>query len=99
MAPSPLTLADVQKIAALARLRLTQAELDELVVTLGTILQHFTSLQAIATRAVEPADAVSGLHNVTRPDQVLAEPLCTPAELLAAAPATARGHVQVSAVL
>ncbi len=99
MAPSPLTIADVQKIAALARLGLTQAELGELAVTLGNILQHFTSLQAIATSNVKPADTVSGLHNVTRLDQVVTEPLCTPAELLAIAPATARGHVQVSAVL
>ena len=58
---SPLTRADVQRIAALARLELTEPELDLYARQLTSILEYADSLQSSDTAGVEPyASGVSG---------------------------------------
>lgn len=95
---STITPQQVSRIATLSRLGLTDEEKKDVASKLDGVLQHFTSIQAIETTKVAAADAVSGLTNVARPDEVKQE-LCSPADLLAAAPAVVRNHVQVKAVL
>ena len=51
---SPLTRADVQRIAALARLQLTEPELDLFARQLTSILAYADSLQAVDTAGVPP---------------------------------------------
>lgn len=51
---SPLTRADVQRIATLARLELTEPELDLFAKQLTSILEYADSLQAIDTTGVPP---------------------------------------------
>ena len=97
--PTIITPAEVSRIAALSRLGLTIAEEQEAASKLGSILQHFTLIQAIDTAGVAPTDAMSGLVNVSRPDVIWDTPLCETTALLAGAPATYRNHVQVKAVL
>lgn len=54
--------ADVQRIAALARLELTEAELDLFARQLTSILEYADSLQSVDTAGVEPyAGGVSGV--------------------------------------
>lgn len=95
---STITPQEVSRIAALSRVGLSDEEKKDVAAKLDGVLEHFTSIQAIDTTNVPAADAVSGLTNIARPDKV-GEPLCTPAALLAAAPATVRNHVQVKAAL
>ena len=95
---STITPDEVSRIARLARVGLTDEEKKEVATKLDGVLEHFTSIQTIDTTDVAPADAVSGLTNIVRPD-ALAAPLCAPSALLAAAPAVVRDHVQVKAVL
>lgn len=94
---SVITPEEVSRIATLARLGLTDQEKVEAAAKLASVLEHFTSIQTIPTTNVPPADAASGLTNITRRDQPNQE-LCLPAALLAAAPATLRKHIQVKAV-
>ena len=59
---SPLTRADVRRIAALARLELTEPELDLFARQLTSILEYADSLQAVDTGGVPPyagSDAVA----------------------------------------
>lgn len=66
-----LTRADVQKVAFLARLKLSDAELDSLTTQMGKILGFVESLNEVNTEGVEPMVHAMELRNVFRPDQVL----------------------------
>ena len=76
---------EVQKIADLARLGLTEAELDKFSVQITGILEYVDILNEVDTEGVEPTYQVTGLTNVTQPD-VLAVQESTPEELLAVSP-------------
>ena len=65
-----LTRADVQHIAELAKLKLTEEEIDRMTPQLSAILDHATRLQELNTDAIPPTASVVPLHNVLRDDQV-----------------------------
>ena len=66
-----LTRADVLKVARLARLKLTEAEIDDYTEKLGNILEYVASLNEIDTEDVEPMVHAVELSNVFRADEVL----------------------------
>jgi aspartyl-tRNA(Asn)/glutamyl-tRNA(Gln) amidotransferase subunit C len=63
---SPLTRADVRRIAALARLELTDPELDLFARQLTSILEYADSLQSVDTAGVPP---YSGTGSADQPAQ------------------------------
>ena len=65
----PIDRAQVQHIAALARISLTDAETEAFTRQLSDILDQFQALQALDTSAVEPTAHVAGLDNVLRDDE------------------------------
>ena len=60
---------DVLKLARLARLNLTEDEVDEYIAELSEILQYVEQLQAVDVAGHAPTNQVTGLKNVTREDQ------------------------------
>jgi aspartyl-tRNA(Asn)/glutamyl-tRNA(Gln) amidotransferase subunit C len=70
LTPSKLTRADVLKVANLARLKLTDAEVDDCTAKLGTVLAYVDSLNEFATDEVEPMVHAVELSNVFRADQI-----------------------------
>lgn len=60
---------EVRHIAQLARVGLTDAEVERLQAQLSSILGHFDALQAIDTHGVPPTAQPQDLTNVERPDQ------------------------------
>jgi len=66
-----LTRAQVQHIAELAKLRLTEEEIDRMTTQLSAILEHAARLQELDTDAIPPTANVVPLHNVMREDQVV----------------------------
>ena len=66
----PLTRVDVAKLAQLARLQLTDEELDTYVAELQAILGYIDMLSDADTTGLEPTSQVTGLTNVMRPDTV-----------------------------
>ncbi|MEX0701363.1 MAG: Asp-tRNA(Asn)/Glu-tRNA(Gln) amidotransferase subunit GatC [Planctomycetales bacterium] len=60
---------DVAKVASLARLELSEAELDEHAAQLGRILEYVELLDAVSTDDVEPMAHAVELVNVFRPDE------------------------------
>ena len=66
----PLTLEDVETIARLARLQLSEQEKAEFVRQLGQILAHFQHLQQLSTESVAPTSHPLPLTNVFRDDDV-----------------------------
>jgi aspartyl-tRNA(Asn)/glutamyl-tRNA(Gln) amidotransferase subunit C len=65
-----LTRGDVLKVARLARLKLTDAEVDDYTEKLGSILEYVASLNEIDTEDVEPMVHAVELSNVFRADEV-----------------------------
>lgn len=95
---STITVKDVERVASLGRLKLTDKELKHAAVNLEQILAHFAAIQAIDTGNVPPADDVTGLRNITRDDIAQPDVLTSTDALLAAAPATLQRQVKVRAV-
>jgi aspartyl-tRNA(Asn)/glutamyl-tRNA(Gln) amidotransferase subunit C len=65
-----LTRADVLKVANLARLKLSEAEIDDCTEKLGKILDYVDSLSEVNTDDVEPLVHAVELSNVFRDDVV-----------------------------
>ena len=66
----PLTRTQVQHIAELAKLKLSDEELDRMTPQLSAILDHAARLQELDTDAIPPTASVVPLQNVMREDQV-----------------------------
>jgi len=60
----------VRKVAKLARLALTDAEIEEFTGQLGAILQYVEKMNELDTADVEPLAHCLPIHNVFRADEV-----------------------------
>lgn len=93
-----LSRSDVLKLARLARLHLSDEEVETFQKEISAILGYVEQLQQADLKDVEPTYQVTGLKDVMRPDEVK-EYGVSPAELLKNAPATENGHIKVKRVL
>lgn len=84
--PTNLTRADVLKVANLARLKLSEAEVADYTAKLGSILEYVESLNEVDTEDVEPMVHAVELSNVFRRDGVV--PSLTREAALSNAPKT-----------
>lgn len=92
-----LTRDDVAYVARLARLRLSEAELDEFTEQLANVLEHAEDIERLDADDVAPTAHPLPLRNVFRPDVV--RPSIDRAEVLAAAPAAEDGQFRVPQIL
>ena len=92
-----LTIADVEHVAALARLGLTEDEKERLRDQLSSILGHINALGELDTAAIPPTAQVVALTNVMRADEV--RPSLPREAVLANAPRQADGFFEVHAIL
>jgi aspartyl-tRNA(Asn)/glutamyl-tRNA(Gln) amidotransferase subunit C len=88
---------DVAHLARLARLTLTDGELDSFAGQLDAILAHVGAIQAVDVTGVEATDNPLKDVNVTRSDTVA--PCLTQDEALAAAPKAVDGRFAVPRIL
>jgi len=84
-------------VARLARLALTDDELDSLTTELGAILEHAAQVSALDTAGVPPTAHPLPMVNVFRADT--ARPSLNRDEVLAAAPAAEGGRFRVPRIL
>lgn len=94
---SQLSRDEVAHLARLARLALTDTELDGFVGQLDAILDHVSRIQAVDVTGVEATDNPLKDVNVFRPDTV--RPSLTPEQALAAAPKSTDGRFAVPRIL
>ena len=94
---SDLTRDDVAHLAGLARIDLTDAELDRMVGELGVILEAVATVQQAPIADVEPMSHPMPIVNVTRPDVV--RPSLTPEEALSGAPEAEQQRFSVPRIL
>jgi aspartyl-tRNA(Asn)/glutamyl-tRNA(Gln) amidotransferase subunit C len=88
---------DVAHVAALARLSLTDDELDLFTTQLGAVLEHAADVEALDVGDVEPTSHPYPLRNVLRRDEV--QPGVERDEVLAQAPAAESGRFRVPPIL
>ena len=88
---------EVAHLARLARLSLTDSELDSFAGQLDAILGHVSQIQAVDVTDVEPPDNPLKSVNITRPDAV--EPCLTQDQALAQAPKAVDGRFAVPRIL
>lgn len=82
--PPEISRADVARLASLARIELTDEELDHLAPQLAVILESVAKVSEVADADVPPTSHAVPLSNVYRSDEL--RPGLTPEEALAAAP-------------
>ena len=92
-----LSRADVEHVAHLARLGLTDEELERLEGQLNHILDQYAKLAELDTSAIPPTAQTIELENILRDD--LARPGLTLEEALSGAPARSGDHIVVPPIL
>lgn len=81
-----LTAEQVRHIAKLARLNLTDEQVEKHATELTSILKYIDMLQEVDTNGVEPTAQVTGQNNSLRPDVIYPAPIAEPDALLATSP-------------
>ena len=89
--------ADVEHVATLSRLALTEDEIEQLIGELGAILDYAAEVSALDTADVPPTAHPLPLVNVFRPDDP--HPGLDRDEVLAEAPAAEDGQFRVPRIL
>ena len=92
-----LSLEEVRHIAELARLKLTDEELETYRVQLSSILDHVDSLQDLDTSGIPPTSSVLPPQTVLRQDEP--RPGLTLDQVLKNAPDAEKGQFRVPPVL
>jgi aspartyl-tRNA(Asn)/glutamyl-tRNA(Gln) amidotransferase subunit C len=92
-----ITRTDVEHLARLARIALTDSELDALAGQLDVILDAVGRVQEVAADDIPPTTHAVPVTNVLRPDEPV--PCLTAEEALAAAPAAEDQRFRVPRIL
>jgi aspartyl-tRNA(Asn)/glutamyl-tRNA(Gln) amidotransferase subunit C len=92
-----LTREEVLHVARLARIGLTDADVEKFQQQLSTILEHFDVLRQVDTTGIEPTTHTLPLMGVMGDDEP--RPSLTPEQVLANAPLAHDGYLRVRAVL
>jgi aspartyl-tRNA(Asn)/glutamyl-tRNA(Gln) amidotransferase subunit C len=92
-----LTREDVAYLAGLARIDLTDAELDHLAPQLAVILESVTAVSGVAADDIPPTSHALPLQNVFRPDEN--RPSLTPEQALSGAPEVDEQRFSVPRIL
>src|SRR5690348_796664 len=89
---------DVLKLAQLARLSLTDDEIAEFQGEISEILRYVEQLQSIDIAGLEPSSQVTGLVNISRPDEIK-DYGYEPGELLHNVPHVEDNHLKVKRMI
>ena len=88
---------DIEKVAKLARLRLSEDEKRRFEGQLDQILAHIEQLSRVDTTGVEPTSHAIPIHNAFREDEI--KPSFPKEEVMGIAPAQEDGHFKVPRII
>jgi aspartyl-tRNA(Asn)/glutamyl-tRNA(Gln) amidotransferase subunit C len=95
--PEPISQENVTHVAYLARLRLTDDELQLFTTQLGAVLQHAQDVEALDLESIEPMSHPLPLENITRKDEI--HEMTDRSSVLDQAPSVEDGRFQVPQIL
>jgi aspartyl-tRNA(Asn)/glutamyl-tRNA(Gln) amidotransferase subunit C len=90
---------DIEHLATLSRLELTEGELESLPAELSSIMSYVSVISDIASEGMDSAPEVGIRFNVFRPDEVTNEANEYTADLLAEMPHTDGRYLKVKKIL
>jgi aspartyl-tRNA(Asn)/glutamyl-tRNA(Gln) amidotransferase subunit C len=93
-----LTRDDILKLATLARLNLTDEEVESYRTELSAILDYVRQIDEVDSKDLEPTIQVTGLKNVMRADEVV-DYRVTADELLKRVPRTQGRYIKVNRII
>ena len=93
-----LTREDVLKLARLARLSLTDEEVEAFRLELSKVLEYVAMLNDVDVSGLEPTSQVTGLKNVMRDDEVVDYGVSAD-DLMRLPPKTQDGHIKVKRMI
>ena len=93
----PVTIDDVEKVAALARLSFSAPEKEKMTALLNRILDYMDKLNELDTKDAEPTSHVLPIKNVFREDEM--KPSFPREELLGNAPSRDERYFRVPRVI
>ena len=93
-----LTREEVLKLARLSRISLSDQEVEMFQDQLSEILQYVEQLSSVDVTGLEPTNQVTGLTNVTRPDEVRGYGY-EPSDLLKNVPKVQDDHIKVKRMI
>jgi aspartyl-tRNA(Asn)/glutamyl-tRNA(Gln) amidotransferase subunit C len=97
MSPKKLSIDEVEKIAHLARLKLSPQEKEEFAGQLSSVLEYIDKISELDLKDVEPLAHVGELSNVWREDVV--EKTDIHDQMMKIAPEAKRGHFRVPRII
>ena len=89
---------EIVALARLAKLHLSDDEVDKYRDELGAILEYVEQLASVDTGGLEPTSQVTGLFNQMREDTVEVQQ-ATPEALIRLAPKSKDGYIQVGRMI
>lgn len=92
-----ITNQEVEKIAKLARIKLSPNEITKYASQLGDILNYVNQLSEVDTKNTEPTSQITGLVNIMRQDKV--KIFKDSQSLIKLAPESKDGQVKVKSIL
>jgi aspartyl-tRNA(Asn)/glutamyl-tRNA(Gln) amidotransferase subunit C len=88
---------DIEKVARLARVELSEAEMETFGNQLEQILTYMEQLNSLDTTGVEPTSHAIPIHNIFREDEVKSS--FSQEEVLGIAPEQEEGHFKVPKII
>lgn len=96
---SKLTKQDVLHVANLAKLNLTDSEVDKFTTQLSSIVNYMEELNEVDTYNINPTTQTTGLTNVLRTDEIKTDQIFSQDEALSGTDETYNGYFKVPAIL
>lgn len=96
---SKLSKADVLHVAKLAKLDLSDSEVEKFQGQLSKVIDQIGELSEVDTKNVEPTSQTTGLENVYRIDEVKTENCLSQDEVLSGTDKIHNGYFKVGAIL
>lgn len=94
-----LTKDEVLHVARLAKLKLTDSEVEKYTSQLSSVLDYFSELSEVDINDVSPTSQTTGLTNVFRDDKVVGTVSLSQDEALSGTEETHNGYFKVKAIL
>jgi aspartyl-tRNA(Asn)/glutamyl-tRNA(Gln) amidotransferase subunit C len=94
--PERFSRGDVEHVATLARLELSETEIAKFTEQLGSVLEYFEKLDKAETADIKPIDQINNMENVTTDDKIGEK--YEREEMLKNAPEKEDGFIKVKAV-
>lgn len=94
-----LTKKDTLHVSKLAKLNLTEREVDKFTTQLSNVIDHISELSKVDTRGIEPTAQTTGLISVLRDDEIDVTNCLTQDEALSGTENTENGFIVTKAIL